>query len=73
MQNGLVGGGDAADAAHAANGSWAETKQSDADPHCGCGLRRGLRVYGPDGELSKRRDECVPERFWQRAFSVQTH
>ena len=54
MQNGLVGWGCAADAAHAANGSWGETEQSDADRPMWVHVRFVVRAFRERTEGSLR-------------------
>ena len=61
MQNEHVGWGSVVEAADAANGSWAETKQSDADPQCGA--RAFFVCANADGGVSERREDYY-EPLW---------
>ena len=61
VQNEHVGWGSVVEAADAANGSWAETKQSDADPQCGA--RAFFVCANADGGVSERREDYY-ELLW---------
>ena len=52
-----------------ANGSWAETRQSDADLQCGGTHRCARRKESPHRGVSERRDEYC-ERAWMDVLEL---